>query len=90
MISSDTRLGTVAPVLQANVTPDLTQHYTVDGMTCMACFRRVQRAIAAMPEVRQVDVNVVTQRTTVGFVVTPDKAVLNALTVSFFFAPVLE
>ncbi|MEM1271530.1 MAG: heavy metal translocating P-type ATPase, partial [Bacteroidota bacterium] len=51
---------------------------SVTGMTCAACVRRVERAVAAVPGVAEAQVNLATERATVRF--RPDQARLSDLT----------
>lgn len=46
---------------------DVTLELGVLGMTCAACVRRVERAVKAVPGVRDAQVNLVTHRATVAF-----------------------
>jgi Cu+-exporting ATPase len=41
--------------------------FGIEGMTCASCVRRVEKAIAAVPGVRSANVNLATERATVGF-----------------------
>jgi len=46
----------------------------IEGMSCASCIGRVERAIAAVPGVRSVSVNLATQRAAVRFAGQPDAA----------------
>ncbi|HYD68920.1 heavy metal translocating P-type ATPase [Azospirillum sp.] len=54
----------------------------IEGMTCASCVRRVEKAIAAVPGVTEVSVNLATEKARVGFAdATPDTgAVVEAVT----------
>jgi Cu+-exporting ATPase len=41
--------------------------FGIEGMTCASCVRRVEKAIAAVPGVQSANVNLATERATVGF-----------------------
>ncbi|MEF2070408.1 heavy metal translocating P-type ATPase [Consotaella aegiceratis] len=56
------------------VQPGASRHYTVEGMTCASCVRRVERAIASVPGVRSANVNLATERADVTFEAAPDDA----------------
>ncbi|MEM1271751.1 MAG: cation transporter, partial [Bacteroidota bacterium] len=60
------------------VKADETVTLSVTGMTCAACVRRVERAVAAVPGVAEAQVNLATERATVRF--RPDQARLSDLT----------
>jgi len=50
--------------------------FGINGMTCASCVRRVEKAIAAVPGVTSANVNLATERATVGF---SDKAAADAV-----------
>jgi len=60
----------------------------ISGMTCASCVGRVERAIAAVPGVTSVSVNLATGRATVRFAGTPDaEAVIAAVSRAGYAVP---
>ena len=61
---------TAAPSIQ-------TSELSIQGMTCAACVRRIERALTKVPGVRDATVNLITERATIQF--EPSVATLDAL-----------
>jgi P-type Cu+ transporter len=53
---------------------DHVQQFAIEGMSCASCVGRVERAIAQVPAVRSVSVNLATERAEVAFSDNPDVA----------------
>jgi P-type Cu+ transporter len=75
----------VHPAVAADPAPerpaaDHVQQFAIEGMSCASCVGRVERAIAKVPGVRSVSVNLATERAEVSFSGSPDvAAVVHAI-----------
>lgn len=59
--------------------PPLRASIAVEGMTCASCVSHVEEAIAALPKVKSVRVNLATERAEITFGDQPDQHVLEAV-----------
>jgi Cu+-exporting ATPase len=69
---------TISPVVGAVPGPAAEADLPIEGMTCAACVRRVERALGAVPGVREAGVNFATQRARITY--DPSVADVVALT----------
>ncbi|SER69070.1 heavy metal translocating P-type ATPase [Rhizobium sp. NFR03] len=76
-----------AAVESAGYTPRLTTHaMSIDGMSCASCVGRVEKALAAVPGVREASVNRATEMATVRLVEGTDIAAIEAAVVKAGYA----
>ena len=68
--------------------PPTTRHFPIEGMTCISCVGRVERAIVSLPGVASASVNLATGRAEVTFSGEPDAAsVIRAVEAAGYSVP---
>jgi Cu+-exporting ATPase len=76
-----------SPILKSDMANISVQSFTIDGMTCASCVRRVESAIASVPGVETASVNLATERATVKMVGGTPLAAIEAAISRAGYAP---
>jgi len=71
-------MDTIAQPASLADAADQTLEFSVSGMTCASCVRRVEMAIRAVPGVQEASVNIATERVRVGMAATADAGAVAA------------